>query len=138
MCAAVATRCLVWPRTALELLFVKEPHLATVMTTLISRDITHKLLNMNAKLKTKDGNPLDLRLPGIAGRLKEMDAREIAKFTALANNNEEQHRRKAIERYSASNINSPCEKNLVLIFFFRPKRGKRLHAPPISTISIRK
>ena len=55
---------------------------------------------MNAKLKTKDGNPLDLRLPGIAGRLKEMDAREIAKFTALANNNEEQHRRKAIERYS--------------------------------------
>jgi len=117
VCAAVATRCLVWPRTALELLFVKEPHLATVMTTLISRDITHKLLNMNAKLKTKDGNPLDLRLPGIAGRLKEMDAREIAKFTALANNNEEQHRRKAIER---------------------PKRGKRLHAPPISTISIRK
>ena len=53
---------------------------------------------MNAKLKTKDGNPMDLRLPGIAGRLKEMNARELASFTALANNNEEQHRRKATER----------------------------------------
>ena len=70
------------------------------MTTLISRDITHKLLNMNAKLKTKDGNPLDLRLPGIASRLKEMDAREIATFTAMAHTNEEQHRRKAVERYT--------------------------------------
>ena len=98
VCAAVASRCLIWPRTVLEYLFVKEPHLATVMTTLISRDITHKLLNMNAKLKTKDGNPLDLRLPGIASRLKEMDAREIATFTAMAHTNEEQHRRKAAER----------------------------------------
>ena len=53
---------------------------------------------MNAKLKTKDGNPLDLRLPGIASRLKEMDAREIATFTAMAHTNEEQHRRKAVER----------------------------------------
>lgn len=98
ICAAVPSRCVIWPRAVLEYLFAKDPHLAVVMTTLISRDITHKLLNMNAKLKTKDGNPLDLRLPGIAGRLKEMDARELAKFTALANNNEEQHRRKATER----------------------------------------
>jgi hypothetical protein len=99
VCAAVPSRCLVWPRIALEHLFLKDPHLATVMTTLISRDITHKLLNMNAKLKTKDGNPLDLRLPGIAGRLKEMDARELAKFTAMVNNNEDQHRRTASERF---------------------------------------
>ena len=55
---------------------------------------------MNSKLKTKDGNPMDLRLPGIAGRLKEMDARELASFTALASNNEEKSRRQATERYS--------------------------------------
>ena len=59
---------------------------------------------MNAKLKTKDGNPLDLRLPGIASRLKEMDAREIATFTAMAHTNEEQHRRKAVERYTQTLI----------------------------------
>ena len=98
ICAAVPSRCIVWPRAILDVIFVKDSHLATVMTTLISRDITHKLLCMNAKLKTKDGNPMDLRLPGIAGRLKEMNARELASFTALANNNEEQHRRKATER----------------------------------------
>ena len=54
---------------------------------------TLKLMCMNSKLKTKDGNPMDLRLPGIAGRLKEMDARELASFTALASNNEEKSRR---------------------------------------------
>ena len=59
-----------------------------------------KLMCMNSKLKTKDGNPMDLRLPGIAGRLKEMDARELASFTALASNNEEKSRRQATERYS--------------------------------------
>ena len=59
---------------------------------------TQKLMCMNSKLKTKDGNPMDLRLPGIAGRLKEMDARELASFTALASNNEEKSRRQATER----------------------------------------
>ena len=98
ICAAVPSRCIVWPRAVLEFLLAKDAHLAAVMTTLISRDITHKLLCMNAKLKTSDGNPMDLRLPGIAGRLKEMNARELATFSALANNNEEQHRRKANER----------------------------------------
>ena len=94
----VPTRCLIWPRVVLDFLFVKDPHLAKVMSTLISRDITHKLMCMNSKLKTKDGNPMDLRLPGIAGRLKEMDARELASFSALASNNEEKSRRTATER----------------------------------------
>ena len=98
ICAAVPSKTLVWPRAVLDFLFAKDAHLATVMTTLVSRDITHKLLCMNAKLKTKDGNPMDLRLPGIAGRLREMDARELASFTALASSTEEQHRRKATER----------------------------------------
>ena len=53
---------------------------------------------MNSKLKTKDGNPMDLRLPGIAGRLKEMDSRELASFSAMASTNEEESRRKAAER----------------------------------------
>ena len=43
---------------------------------------------------------MDLRLPGIAGRLKEMDARELASFSAIASSNEQQHRRKATERYA--------------------------------------
>lgn len=98
ICAAVPSRIMVWPRSLLDHLFLKDPHLATVMTTLISRDITTKLLRMNAKMKTKDGNPMDLRLPGIAGRLKEMDARELASFSAMASYNEEQHRRKATEK----------------------------------------
>lgn len=37
-------------RTALEYLFVKEPYLATVLTTLIARDITTKLYTMNTKV----------------------------------------------------------------------------------------
>ena len=42
---------------------------------------------------------MDLRLPGIAGRLKEMDSRELASFSAMASTNEEESRRKAAERY---------------------------------------
>ena len=106
ICAAVPSRIMVWPRALLDHLFLKDPHLATVMTTLISRDITTKLLRMNAKVKTKDGNPMDLRLPGIAGRLKEMDARELASFSAMASYNEEQHRRKATEKYE--NVAAGC------------------------------
>ena len=39
----VSTRCLIWPRVVLDFLFIKDPHLAKVMSTLISRDITHKV-----------------------------------------------------------------------------------------------
>ena len=40
---------------------------------------------MNAKLKPKykngkDGGNLDIRLPGIAGRLSQMDARQLEQF----------------------------------------------------------
>ena len=64
---------------------VKDVHLATVMTTVISRDITNKLYSMNAKLKPKykdgkEGGNLDIRLPGIAGRLSQMDARQLEQF----------------------------------------------------------
>lgn len=81
VCAAVQSRCVVWKRSNLEYMFVKDPHLANAMTTLISRDITLKLYSMNVKLRRAvDGANLDIRLPGIAGRLSEMDARQIAKF----------------------------------------------------------
>jgi len=85
VCAAVPSRCIVWQRSALELLLIKDVHLATVMTTVISRDITNKLYSMNAKLKPKykngkDGGNLDIRLPGIAGRLSQMDARQLEQF----------------------------------------------------------
>ena len=57
------------------------------MTTVISRDITHKLYSMNAKLKPRAGagkeqGNLDIRLPGIAGRLSQMDARQLEQFVA--------------------------------------------------------
>ena len=60
VCAAVQSRCVVWKRASLEYMFVKDPHLATAMTTLISRDITLKLYSMNVKLRrTVDGANLD-------------------------------------------------------------------------------
>ena len=84
VCAAVQSRCVVWKRSNLEYMFVKDPHLANAMTTLISRDITLKLYSMNVKLRRAvDGANLDIRLPGIAGRLSEMDARQIAKFNDI-------------------------------------------------------
>ena len=60
------------------------------MTTLISRDITLKLYSMNAKLRrTVDGANLDIRLPGIAGRLSEMDTRQLAKFNSIQKSEED-------------------------------------------------
>jgi hypothetical protein len=41
---------LYWQRSSLEYLFVKETYLATVVTTLIARDITTKLYAMNKKV----------------------------------------------------------------------------------------
>ena len=48
--AATSCRYVYWLRTALDYLFVKEPYLATVLTTLIARDITTKLYTMNTKV----------------------------------------------------------------------------------------
>jgi hypothetical protein len=49
--AATTCRYLYWQRASLEYLFVKETYLATVLTTLIARDITTKLYAMNKKVK---------------------------------------------------------------------------------------
>ena len=91
MCAAVPSRVVVWQRSALEYMLVKDVHLATVLTTLISTDITRKLYAMNAKLRTGQtkasggsdaatGRSLDIRLPGIAGKLSQMDSRQLEMF----------------------------------------------------------
>ena len=91
MCAAVPSRVVVWQRSALEYMLVKDVHLATVLTTLISTDITRKLYAMNAKLRTgmtkasggsdaATGRSLDIRLPGIAGKLSQMDSRQLEMF----------------------------------------------------------
>lgn len=74
--------CSVWDRKTLEYLFVKEPYLATVMQAIISQDIAKKLFAMNSRIKLPDGSNLDIRLPGLAGRLSEMDPRDMAKFVA--------------------------------------------------------
>lgn len=51
--AATSCRYLYWQRSSLEYLFVKETYLATVITTLIARDITTKLYAMNKKVRFK-------------------------------------------------------------------------------------
>ena len=56
---------------------LQEPYLAQVLTALISQDITEKLFVMNQRIHTEDGKNLDIRLPGIAGRLCQMDNREL-------------------------------------------------------------
>jgi hypothetical protein len=43
---------LYWQRSSLEYLLVKEAYLATVLTTLIARDITTKLYAMNKKVRS--------------------------------------------------------------------------------------
>lgn len=67
--AASSCRYLYWQRSSLEYLFVKETYLASVVTTLIARDITTKLYAMNNKIVTEKGSHLDIRLPSITGSL---------------------------------------------------------------------
>eukprot|EP00096_Caligus_rogercresseyi_P006048 TRINITY_DN22203_c0_g1_i1.p1 TRINITY_DN22203_c0_g1~~TRINITY_DN22203_c0_g1_i1.p1 ORF type:complete len:330 (+),score=136.76 TRINITY_DN22203_c0_g1_i1:197-1186(+) len=87
--AASPSKILVWQRSSLEYLFIKEPYLGSVMSALISTDITNKLYSMNRKLKNPTagsgggGPELDIRLPGIAGRLSKLNDRELAKLAEL-------------------------------------------------------
>ncbi|XP_069983410.1 popeye domain-containing protein 3-like [Penaeus vannamei] len=67
--AATTCRYVFWQRTSLEYLFVKEPYLATVLSTIIARDITSKLYNMNQKIVTEKGSHLDIRLPLLTSSL---------------------------------------------------------------------
>ncbi|CAF4778565.1 unnamed protein product [Pieris macdunnoughi] len=67
--AASSCRYLYWQRSSLEYLFVKEAYLASVVTTLIARDITTKLYAMNNKIVTERGSHLDIRLPSISHAL---------------------------------------------------------------------
>ncbi|XP_063983340.1 popeye domain-containing protein 3-like isoform X1 [Diachasmimorpha longicaudata] len=64
--AASSCRYLYWQRSALEYLLVKEAYLATVLTTLVARDIATKLYAMNSKIVTDKGSHLDIRLPSIS------------------------------------------------------------------------
>lgn len=67
--AATSCRYLFWQRTALEYLFVKETYLATVVSTIVARDITTKLYSMNSKIVTEKGSHLDIRLPALTSSL---------------------------------------------------------------------
>lgn len=40
-----------WPRQSLEYLLMKEPYLATVLNTIMGRDITNKLYALNERVK---------------------------------------------------------------------------------------
>ncbi|KAL1131493.1 hypothetical protein AAG570_011110 [Ranatra chinensis] len=86
--AATSCRYLYWQRTSLEYLFVKETYLATVMSTLIARDITTKLYAMNNKIVTEKGFHLDIRLPCITSTLSSGDRKSpsvkaLKKHTAM-------------------------------------------------------
>ncbi|XP_066984434.1 popeye domain-containing protein 3-like isoform X3 [Macrobrachium rosenbergii] len=67
--AATPCRYVFWQRSGLEYLFVKESYLATVLSTIIARDITTKLYNMNQKIVTEKGSHLDIRLPSLTSSL---------------------------------------------------------------------
>lgn len=67
--AASTCRYIFWQRTALEYLFVKEPYVAIVLTTLVAKDIATKLYSMNSKIFTRKGSHLDIRLPSISSTL---------------------------------------------------------------------
>ncbi|CAG9853933.1 unnamed protein product [Phyllotreta striolata] len=67
--AASTCRYLFWQRSSLEYLFVKDTYIATVLTTLIARDIATKLYAMNNKIVTAKGSHLDIRLPSITSSL---------------------------------------------------------------------
>ncbi|XP_013188710.2 popeye domain-containing protein 3 [Amyelois transitella] len=67
--AASSCRYVYWQRSSLEYLFVKEAYLASVVSTLIARDITTKLYAMNNKIVTERGSHLDIRLPSISHAL---------------------------------------------------------------------
>ncbi|XP_032511353.2 popeye domain-containing protein 3-like isoform X1 [Danaus plexippus] len=77
--AASSCRYVYWQRSSLEYLFVKEPYLASVVTTLIARDITTKLYAMNNKIVTERGSHLDIRLPSISHALARSPRRLRAK-----------------------------------------------------------
>ncbi|XP_076067319.1 popeye domain-containing protein 3-like isoform X2 [Oratosquilla oratoria] len=67
--AASTCRYVFWQRSSLEYQFVKEPYLASVLSTLIARDITTKLYAMNQKIVTEKGSHLDIRLPSLTSSL---------------------------------------------------------------------
>ncbi|VVC29071.1 Popeye protein [Cinara cedri] len=73
--AATTCRYIFWQRSALEYLFVKETYLATVLATLVAKDITIKLYAMNKKIMTEKGSYLDIRLPSITPALASKDCK---------------------------------------------------------------
>ncbi|KAK9503264.1 hypothetical protein O3M35_011939 [Rhynocoris fuscipes] len=81
--AATSCRYLYWQRTSLEYLFAKETYLATVMSTLIARDITTKLYAMNNKIVTEKGYHLDIRLPSITSSLTAAGDHKTSSFKAI-------------------------------------------------------
>ncbi|XP_074661999.1 popeye domain-containing protein 3-like [Tubulanus polymorphus] len=72
-------RYMLWQRDALQYLFIKEPYLATIMATLIGRDITNKLYALNERLKNR-GSRIDVRLPSVTAMIPPGDSRRPSVF----------------------------------------------------------
>lgn len=58
-----------WQCSNLEYLPIKETQLATIISLLISRDITNKLYAMNVKVVTEKVSHLDIHLPRVPGSM---------------------------------------------------------------------
>jgi len=63
--AATTCRCITWQCSSLTYFLVKETQLAAILSSLVARDVTNKIYQMNRKLVTEKGILMDIRLPGV-------------------------------------------------------------------------
>lgn len=85
ICAAVSSKYIVWQRSNLEYLFVKQPNLGIVVAALVSRyqnlklyhsisvknlfrDVSNKILSITRRVEKKNGVVMDIRLPTFMSR----------------------------------------------------------------------
>ena len=85
ICAALSSKYIVWQRSNLEYLFVKQPNLGIVVAALVSRyqnlklyhsisvknlfrDVSNKILSITRRVEKKNGVVMDIRLPTFMSR----------------------------------------------------------------------
>ncbi|XP_048768781.1 popeye domain-containing protein 3-like [Ostrea edulis] len=68
--ATSPARYIFWQRSGLEYLLIKEPYLASLLRTVLGRDITNKLYALNDKIMTAKGFRMDIRLPSFSAMVQ--------------------------------------------------------------------
>jgi len=112
ICAAIASKYIVWQRSTLEYLFVKEPRLGMVVSALISRDVTHKLYSMNKKVMNKSGAVLDIRLPPFASRMMLVNG-EVTDLKRTRKRDQEYDHYQTYSHSQKYAHNSSCTKHFI-------------------------